>query len=99
MTKIATALAASFALALAACGSADDASSEAEADTVEIPANDALAGVEEGPVADEAAALEAATKEAEEAAAAEAADAQAAGDAAADVAAQIEAAEAGDTAE
>lgn len=41
------------ALALAACGSADDASVEAEADTVEMPADEALAGVEEEPVADE----------------------------------------------
>ena len=45
-------LAGSAALALAACGSADDASTEAEADTVEMPANDALADVEETPVAD-----------------------------------------------
>ena len=45
-------LAATALAALAACGSADDASTEAEADTVEIPANDALEGVEEEPVVD-----------------------------------------------
>ena len=39
-------------LALAACGSSDNASTEAEADTVEIPANEALQGVNEAPVAD-----------------------------------------------
>lgn len=39
-------------LALAACGSSDNASTEAEADTVEIPANEALQSVEEAPVAD-----------------------------------------------
>ena len=53
---IRTILAGSAALAasltLAACGSADDASTEAEPDTVEMPANDALADVEETPVAD-----------------------------------------------
>jgi hypothetical protein len=45
-------LAAPFALALAGCGSSDDASAEAEADTVEIPANEALAPVDAAPVAD-----------------------------------------------
>lgn len=44
-------------LALAACGSADDASTEAEADTVEIAADEAMAPVEEEPVADPAAAI------------------------------------------
>ena len=39
-------------LTLAACGSADDASTEAEPDTVEMPANDALSEVDETPVAD-----------------------------------------------
>jgi hypothetical protein len=48
--RIATILAAP--LALAACGSSDSASNEAEADTVEIPANEALQGVNEAPVAD-----------------------------------------------
>jgi len=44
-----------LALGLAACGSADDASTEAEADTVEIAADDALADVEAEPVEDPAA--------------------------------------------
>lgn len=39
-------------LALAACGSSNDASTEAEADTVEMPADAALEGVTETPVAD-----------------------------------------------
>ena len=39
-------------LALAACGSADDASVEASADTVEMPADSALAPVSDAPVAD-----------------------------------------------
>lgn len=47
-----TALILAAPLALAACGSSDNASTEAEADTVEIPANEALSGVSEGPVAD-----------------------------------------------
>lgn len=41
-----------LASALAACGGYEDASSDAEADTVEIPANEALAGVDGMPVAD-----------------------------------------------
>lgn len=49
------AVASGAALALAACGSADDASVEAEADTVEMPADEALDGIEEEPVADEGA--------------------------------------------
>ena len=93
MNKPTIALATGLALTLAACGSADDASTEAEADTVEVPANDALEGVVEEPVVDpEATAVEDATAEAEAAAAAQAADAEAAGNAAADVAAQVEAA-------
>lgn len=52
------AVASGAALALAACGSADDASVEAEADTVEMPADEALSGVEEEPVADEGAAAD-----------------------------------------
>lgn len=44
-------LAAPLALALAGCGRSDNASAEAEADTVEIPANEALEGVD-APVAD-----------------------------------------------
>ncbi len=50
--KFRIAFAAAASVALAACGSTDDASTEAEADTVEIPAEDAMAGVEEAPVAD-----------------------------------------------
>jgi hypothetical protein len=52
--KLRTALifATPLALALAGCGRADNASTEAEADTVEIPANEALEGVSEAPVAD-----------------------------------------------
>lgn len=45
-------LAAPLALALAGCGRSDNASAEAEADTVEIPANEALNGVNDLPVAD-----------------------------------------------
>lgn len=50
--KLRTALLLAAPLALAACGSSDNASTEAEADTVEIPANEALSGVEEAPVTD-----------------------------------------------
>lgn len=39
-------------LMLAGCGSADDASSEASADTVEMPADSALAPISDAPVAD-----------------------------------------------
>lgn len=45
-------LAAPLALALSGCGRSDSASTEAEADTVEIPANEALQTVDEAPVAD-----------------------------------------------
>ena len=45
-------LAAPLALALTGCGRSDNASTEAEADTVEIPANEALQDVTEAPVAD-----------------------------------------------
>lgn len=67
-------------LALAACGSADDASTEAEADTVEVAADEAMAGIEEEPVADPAAAIEPAETTPS---AAEAASVEAAGDSAA----------------
>ena len=50
--KFRIAFAAAASIALAACGSTDDASTEAEADTVEIPADEAMAGVEEAPVVD-----------------------------------------------
>lgn len=45
-------LATPLVLALASCGRSDNASTEAEADTVEIPANEALEGVNATPVAD-----------------------------------------------
>jgi hypothetical protein len=80
-------------LALAACGSSTDASADATADTVEIPADEALASVPD-PVADPAANVdapaveeettpsEATVDEAGAAAEAAAADAEAASDAA-----------------
>ena len=71
------------AMALSACGSADDASADAEADTVEMPADAALQGVSEGPVEDAGA---------EDEAAAAGDEAKAAADAGADVAAAAEAA-------
>ena len=52
------AFASAAALGLAACGSSDDASEDAEADTVEIPADEAMAGMPD-PVADSDAADEA----------------------------------------
>ena len=52
MRKLATLTALTAALALAACGSADDASTEASADTVEMPADSALAPITDAPVAD-----------------------------------------------
>lgn len=88
MRKIAElAVLAGAALALTACGSADDASTEASADTVEMPADAALAPIEEAPVADPSAT---ATDVPE--AAASAAPADEAGDAAAAVAAEAAAA-------
>jgi hypothetical protein len=75
------------ALTLAACGSADDASTEASADTVEMPADAALAPISEEPVADPSAtATDAPDAEATAPAA------EQAGDAAADVAAEAVAA-------
>jgi hypothetical protein len=52
MRKLATLTILSAALTLAACGSADDASTEASADTVEMPADSALEPVTDAPVAD-----------------------------------------------
>jgi hypothetical protein len=76
------------ALMLAACGSSDDASTEATADTVEMPADEALEAISDEPVADpEATATDAPETDAEATATAE----QAA-DAAADVAAEAAAA-------
>ncbi|HSJ78408.1 MAG TPA: hypothetical protein VK913_06690 [Erythrobacter sp.] len=43
------------ALLLSACGSSDDASTEATADTVEMPADEALTPITDEPVADPAA--------------------------------------------
>lgn len=75
------------ALLLAACGSADDAATEASADTVEMPADEALSGVGEEPVADPTASATDAP-----AAAPTAASAEDAGEAAANVAAEAAAA-------
>jgi hypothetical protein len=72
------------ALLLAACGSADDASTEARADTVEMPADEALEAISEEPVADseantpDPAPTNATTEQAAEAAANVAAEAAAA---------------------
>lgn len=82
-----TALAGAAAL-LAACGSADDASTEATADTVEMPADAALAPIEEAPVADPSATATDAPMPLET----PEAGATAAGDAAAEVAADAAAA-------
>jgi hypothetical protein len=96
MTKFAPiAFSAAATLLLAACGSADDASDNAQADTVEMPADQAVTNTPD-PVAATAAvesAAEDATQTAEEATAAQAAsDAEAA---AADATAAAEAAGAG----
>lgn len=81
MKKIVTlAILSAASLALAACGSADDASTDATADTVEMPADEALAGVAEEPVEDADANAEDAADDTSET--------EAAADAAADVAAQ-----------
>ena len=53
MKKLATiAVLGGLALGLAACGSTDDASTEAMPDTVEMPADEALEPVTEAPVED-----------------------------------------------
>lgn len=75
-------------VALAACGDTDDASTAAEADTVEMPADEAMAGVTAEPVADPSAnATETAAPEADDAAEA---TAEQAGESAADVAARAQ---------
>ena len=51
-SRYALILAAPLAFALSGCGRSNSASTEAEADTVEIPANEALTPVTEAPVAD-----------------------------------------------
>ena len=88
MKKIAlTALLTGSALALAACGDAEDASYEAEADNVEVPANEAMDTVEDEPVEDADATAEAT----EEVADTVEAEADAAAENAEDVVADIEA--------
>lgn len=84
MKKIALFAVSSFALALAACGDADDASEDALADNVEMPADEAMADMPM-PEAD-------ATEAAEEAAEDAAADAEVAADAAEQAAADATAA-------
>jgi hypothetical protein len=75
-------------LLLSACGSANDASTEASADTVEMPADSALAPVTDVPAADPSATA----TDAPEAEETPQAGATAAGDAAATVAAEAAAA-------
>ena len=94
MKKFATiAVLGSLGLGLAACGSSDDASTEAMPDTVEMPADEALEPISEEPVEDaealgppaepaETAPDQVTTEEAADAAAQVAADAQAAAEAA-----------------
>ena len=82
MKKIAhCALTAAAALALTACGSSTDASDEAMADTVEVPAEEAVAGTPD-PVADAAANSEIEANEMDAAEAADAATAAVEGEAA-----------------
>ena len=83
--KLRIALTAAASLALAACGSSEDASTEAEADTVEMTADEALTDVEEIPVEDPAA--NTAPVEMDTASPSEEAEIQEAGDSAADTAA------------
>ncbi|WFL78464.1 hypothetical protein P7228_05200 [Altererythrobacter arenosus] len=98
MKKFSALLAVSAAsLALAACGSADDASTEATADTVEMPADEALEGVTEEPVADADANAVAEEDDTNVSVDEANAAAEAAADVAADAAAAAEAAEAAAT--
>ena len=65
MRKLAnTLLASAGAMTLAACGAADDASIDAEADTVEMPADAALEGVTDAPVEDAEASADGGAEEA-----------------------------------
>jgi hypothetical protein len=86
MKKLATLALASFgALALAGCGSSDDASTDAMADDVEVPADEAMAAAGDATPTDDPSAdsdaAQATAQEAGDAAAAAAADvAEAAGD-------------------
>jgi len=89
----ATTFASLAALTLAACGSSDDASVEAQADTVEMPANEAVEAVAEAPAEDaNADAVEAAETGPSEAVNSEA---EAAGDAAVAAVADVAAIAAG----
>ena len=83
--KFRIALTAAASLALAACGNSEDPSTEAEADTVEMTADEALTDVEEMPVEDPAA--NTAPVEMDTASPSEEAEIQEAGDSAADTAA------------
>jgi hypothetical protein len=85
MRKIAFAAFASLAaLTLSACGSSDDASTDAEADNVEMPADQAVAGTEQ-PAPDASASDNQTTDQAVD-------QAEAAGEKAADAAADVAAA-------
>ncbi|MEP3051898.1 MAG: hypothetical protein ABJP48_04055 [Erythrobacter sp.] len=98
MKKFTRALAVAGAtVALAACGSSDDAASESTAETVEIPADEALERVADVPVEDVEAAVEDIDNSVPEETAQAAADNAA--DVAADVLAAAEAAEAAGAAE
>lgn len=83
-------------LALVACGKPHDASTVSEADTVETPANEAMAQVSDEPSPDAAVAAEPVAASKMDTAAQK--DAAAAGASAADVAARAQAAVAGDPA-
>ncbi|KWV94990.1 MULTISPECIES: hypothetical protein [unclassified Erythrobacter] len=85
--KFRIALTAAATIALAACGSTEDASTEAEADTVEIAADEALADIDAEPVEDPAATIEETAPEPEGMSPSEEAQIQEAGDNAADTAA------------
>ena len=75
MKKIAlTALAASLALSLSACGKADSAKEEAAAENVEMPAEESVNDVSATPVADASAGADAAAVPADPAPAAAPAD-------------------------
>ena len=92
---VSIALASTAVLALSACGSAEDASVEAEAENVEIPAEEAVAEIEEMPVEDTAVApttREDTVRAGESAAAAVEAEADDAGAAAEAAAADVQAA-------
>lgn len=56
---VALAFAATAALALAGCGSADSAKDEAQADNVEIPADETVGDIDATPVADASAGADA----------------------------------------